>query len=333
MATEFDKNKQQTEETPKEEITPREINWNDSTNPITKDWITNIRQAEITFEEEARKNPQNLEKTYSEFEDFMYADYFSDELWKKYPLMSYVRHEWNNIVGVTVESLISKLEEEKSNNNFREEIPKAIEPTVLLVHPLISETPDNTLKKIIQTTKLTSQLFEIWEKFGNDGKQSLSDLFQKAIDFVRATNTHQIITLGKDLLSEIKPTIEPGHKIVNFILFSTLLENAQKYSPKGSIITVEISKRLDQIAKKHGDTKYNYYISVSDQGIGIPPKDQEQVLKNGQRGSNVGNIPGTGFGLSLVYELCNNQLTITSPLNPEAEKYKGTKIKAELYRF
>ena len=41
-------------------------------------------------------------------------------------------------------------------------------------------------------------------------------------------------------------------------------------------------------------------ISVADSGIGIPDGELERVLVHGVRGSNVGDIEGSGTGLSLV---------------------------------
>lgn len=281
------------------------INWNDIINPITKEWVIRVRKAEEVFEKQARENPQNLEEIYAEFHHFLFDNYFSNELCNKHFMLAQTRHEWANIVNLPVACLISKFEKKESHN---------------------------LLEEIIQRVRLTSQLFEAWEEFGNNGGQSLPDLFQQAVSLARATKTHQIVVRGKKLLTEIG-FIQTGHKAINFILFLTLLENAQKYSPPGSTITVTISKQLDKIAKKSEGSHYNYYISVSDEGIGIPIEDQEQVLKKGQRGSNVGDIPGNGLGLFMIYGLCNWKVTIISPLYPQAEKNKGTKIKAELYHW
>jgi signal transduction histidine kinase len=283
-------------------------NWNDVVNPVTKDWVTKIRQSEENFDKKARKNSRYLRKAYLKFHRFLFKHYFSNELCRKYPLLSHIRHEWANIVNIPVGYSISKFKKKGSND---------------------------ILEQIIQQVRLTSQLFEAWEKFGNNSKQSLLDIFQKVIGFAQTTNTHKIIVLGEELLSKIE-SIQVGHKAANFIFFSTLLENAQKYSPEGSTITVEVSENCYPAAisdegqlLERGYIKY--YFSVSDEGIGIPLEDQELIFRKGQRGSNVGNITGTGFGLFLIYGLCNWEITITSPLYPKAEKYKGTKIKIKLY--
>ena len=56
---------------------------------------------------------------------------------------------------------------------------------------------------------------------------------------------------------------------------------------------------------------------IRDTGIGIPEADQQQLFKTFYRGSNVGNLPGTGLGLVLVkrcVELHGGRLQLQSAL-------------------
>ncbi len=46
-------------------------------------------------------------------------------------------------------------------------------------------------------------------------------------------------------------------------------------------------------------------ISVSDRGIGVPREDSEKIFEPFHRGKNVGNIRGTGLGLTLSREFAN----------------------------
>jgi signal transduction histidine kinase len=72
-------------------------------------------------------------------------------------------------------------------------------------------------------------------------------------------------------------------------IFSNILSNAVRYSPAGTLITVrlEADERRVQVA-------------VEDQGIGILPSDRERIFEPFERGSNVGQISGTGLGLNIV---------------------------------
>jgi Osmosensitive K+ channel histidine kinase len=74
-------------------------------------------------------------------------------------------------------------------------------------------------------------------------------------------------------------------------VLSNLIENAIKYS--GDKVQIEIK------AKKKGN---ELWLTVSDNGIGIPMVEQDKVFAKFYRGSNLpdNNIPGLGLGLSYV---------------------------------
>ena len=72
-------------------------------------------------------------------------------------------------------------------------------------------------------------------------------------------------------------------------ILSNLLSNAVKFSAGDSLIRLNVSLRDGQLI-----------ISVQDHGIGIPHEDQERLFEPFHRGSNVGEIPGLGLGLSVV---------------------------------
>jgi PAS domain S-box-containing protein len=76
-----------------------------------------------------------------------------------------------------------------------------------------------------------------------------------------------------------------GHILVN------LLGNALKYSPSDTEVTC--------IATAQGE---HLRFSVADRGIGIPAGDLPRLFESFHRGTNVGNIQGTGIGLHIVKE-------------------------------
>lgn len=82
-------------------------------------------------------------------------------------------------------------------------------------------------------------------------------------------------------------------KLLRSIL-ANLLANAIKYSPQGGNIHFTLV----------GEQKEAIF-RIRDQGIGIPPQDQQQMFEPFHRGTNVGTIAGTGLGLTLV-EKCVN---------------------------
>lgn len=70
---------------------------------------------------------------------------------------------------------------------------------------------------------------------------------------------------------------------------TNLLENAVKYSPEGSSVKIGIS-RLDIYTR----------ISVSDEGIGIPETEYNQIFQRFYRGRAVEQEEGSGLGLYLA---------------------------------
>jgi PAS domain S-box-containing protein len=84
-------------------------------------------------------------------------------------------------------------------------------------------------------------------------------------------------------------------RLVDAKLFShilvNLLGNALKYSPPDSAVTC--------VASADGD---RLHVSVADRGIGIPASDLPRLFESFHRGTNVGNIKGTGIGLHIVKE-------------------------------
>lgn len=74
-----------------------------------------------------------------------------------------------------------------------------------------------------------------------------------------------------------------------------LLDNAVKFSPEGGRIAVELD----------ADDDGAHRIRVSDEGIGIPAQDLEQLAHAYFRASNAssGHYPGIGLGLALAREI------------------------------
>jgi two-component system sensor histidine kinase KdpD len=71
-------------------------------------------------------------------------------------------------------------------------------------------------------------------------------------------------------------------------VFANLLENAAKYTPAGTAITL-------RAALEGGE----FLVSVEDEGPGLPPGDPEQLFAKFQRGASEGAIGGVGLGLAI----------------------------------
>jgi len=87
-------------------------------------------------------------------------------------------------------------------------------------------------------------------------------------------------------------------------ILANLLSNAVKYSPKGGTVCFDIVCQEGQAIFR-----------IQDEGIGIPPEDQERLFESFYRASNAGTIQGTGLGLAIVkkcVDLHQGQMTVES---------------------
>jgi signal transduction histidine kinase len=77
-------------------------------------------------------------------------------------------------------------------------------------------------------------------------------------------------------------------------VFSILVENALKYSPQGGTVTVGARRKEDTVE-----------VRVVDQGIGIPPTEQQRIFRKFYRAESTtrDGAAGTGLGLFIAKEL------------------------------
>lgn len=129
-----------------------------------------------------------------------------------------------------------------------------------------------------------------------------------------------IVSLVKDLLDELQVGVSKAHhltltstgeckpfygdaKVLRQII-TNLLSNAIKYSPNGGNVSIRLTFEDKQVI-----------LQISDEGIGIPPEDQNKLFESFSRARNVGAIAGTGLGLSIVkkcVERHRGQITVKS---------------------
>jgi signal transduction histidine kinase len=74
-------------------------------------------------------------------------------------------------------------------------------------------------------------------------------------------------------------------------IISNLLNNAIKYSIPGGTVLFELIKQEKTVI-----------LRFQDQGIGMSEKDQKKLFQPFHRGENIGIIPGSGLGLTIVQQ-------------------------------
>jgi len=114
--------------------------------------------------------------------------------------------------------------------------------------------------------------------------QSLEELAGSALRSIEsAPGAHPVrIDLPDDL-----PLLHADGVLIERVL-ANLFENAAKYTPAGSTITLNARREGVQIV-----------IDVSDDGPGLPPGDVEALFRKFSRGNQESSTPGVGLGLAI----------------------------------
>jgi PAS domain S-box-containing protein len=162
-------------------------------------------------------------------------------------------------------------------------------------------------------------LTEILEDFLSLNKLEENKIAPKIVDF-------DLIALINETMEEMELQIKKGQKIIlktelaSYILKSdphiiknilyNLVSNAIKYTPENK--TIEIT------AEKNNE---NIILSVKDEGIGIPEKEQKNLFQRFFRAENAANIKGTGLGLYITKKYLD---LLKGTISFESKENKGT---------
>ena len=168
-------------------------------------------------------------------------------------------------------------------NFFMKELLKSsyAEQEIISVSPKIVDL-DTVIKKSCQSVEL--------------------DAMKKDIQLISEYHTYKVY-------ADLKWTEE---------VFTNILENAIKYSPNGTTVTIQ-------------SILYESFVCVQivDNGIGIPEEEQGKIFQRFYRGSNVTDKQGFGIGLYLAREVLRKQqgyIKVKSTLN------RGTTVEVFLSR-
>lgn len=122
----------------------------------------------------------------------------------------------------------------------------------------------------------------------NPVRFDLRELTEKVIRLVHIPDSKKVDLRTRYDMESRWIEADPVH-IANIL--SNLIENAIKYSEDEVVITITAKQKEKEL-----------WMTVADNGIGIPFTEQEKVFAKFYRGSNIPdkNIPGIGLGLSYV---------------------------------
>jgi PAS domain S-box-containing protein len=162
------------------------------------------------------------------------------------------------------------------------------------------EFPPSQQKEMIatiyrQTNRLIDMLNDLLDlaRIETKGANALVRAEHDLVDIIREVSSEfsmqmQLVT---QLLEHPVQVFVDRSKILRVL--ANLLSNAQKYSPQGSIVRIELSTMDDGMVS----------VRIEDQGIGMTPAQMEKLFTKFFRADNSGHTPGTGLGLCLVKEI------------------------------
>lgn len=124
------------------------------------------------------------------------------------------------------------------------------------------------------------------------GPVDLEEVLQDTVNLFRMVSEHHQLVFNSP--GNI-PKITGDSKRLQQV-FKNILSNAVKYSPDGGTVTTSL-----RISQGH------VFVWIKDEGIGIPPQDQEKIFNRFYRVDDSDRrIPGgLGLGLTLVQEIVN----------------------------
>jgi PAS domain S-box-containing protein len=185
---------------------------------------------------------------------------------------------------------------------------------------LFEDEDDEKKKKFIDSIRRNNnkliEMIEVAAKFAKIEsteemelqKMDLADLIRTVIDQFEHILEDRQMTIDMKANSTYYSMVNP---IVEEI-FANYISNAIKYSPEGTVITVNII-----------DVNYDWKVEVTDSGEGIPDKYKSHVFDRFKRANKTG-VKGTGLGLAIVKKIAdilNGEVGVENNPNGQGSRF------------
>ena len=189
-------------------------------------------------------------------------------------------------------------------------------PTLVEAHALIT----SNLEEVNNLQILSDRLIQLAQYQQSPKQQvfaaiALGEVLEHAIKKAQKPANQKHIALH----ASIEPCSIQGDNESLVQIFSILLDNAIKYSPKNTTVTIRAKKIDDSVA-----------VTVTDEGIGIEEKDKKHIFDRFYRADTSRtkqDIPGYGLGLSIAKKIIHQHkgsIQVTSAID------KGTTFTVQL---
>ena len=150
-----------------------------------------------------------------------------------------------------------------------------------------SEKLEFLIQSLVKTSRLETGTFQL-----TPTKNEVSGMIVSAIGQIKSKAESKKIRI---IYTPVSCTVKIDSKWTQEAVFN-ILDNAVKYSPESSEITVSV-KEFELFA----------CISVEDNGIGIPEDELPRIFGRFYRGRNVAEQSGVGIGLYLSRQIIEEQ--------------------------
>lgn len=224
---------------------------------------------------------------------------------------------------VTVEDVTEQLRTEKVRTDFvanlSHELKTPVGAIAILAELLEGETDRETVKKLAlriesETHRMTQMVDDLFELSGIETQslmQTQVNLCEVVAEVERIISTVALYSgIAIKTHFDDKPMLVLGDKTQLLSAVSNLAENAVKYSNAGGIVEIALSHEGKDVV-----------LSVSDQGIGIPPDSLPRIFERFYRVDKARSrgTGGSGLGLSIARHVISNHHGTLSVTSSEGE--------------
>lgn len=233
---------------------------------------TELKAATDLLEHRVAERTAELRQAHEELNEALSQERELGELKSRFVTM--VSHEFRTPLGVTMSAVeIMRQFDERLSPEKRRELCDEIYASTCNMAGLMEQV---LLLGRVEAGKLGFKPATI----------DLEDILRRLIDETQSV-THRKCPIRLDVAGDVSHA--KGDEALLRHIFTNLISNGVKYSPEAQ--PVEIRLRRDGA---------DAVIEIADKGIGIPAQDLLNLFEAFHRGGNVGNIPGTGLGMTIV---------------------------------
>ncbi len=242
--------------------------------------------------EEAETGKREIERLYKElrdaFERASHAEALRQSEKLKSALLDAVTHDLRTPLTSIKASITTLLDEMRGRKDGEQPVALDEEAKIEMMEVIDEESDrlNRFIGGLIELARIEAGEMHLRRRWGTID-EIISAALQRAENITRAH--HLEINIEKDL-----PVVRVDERAVSEVVYS-LVDNAAKYSPKGTTIRITAGRYDDGMIK----------MTVEDRGDGIPVDLRERVFDKFFRATRDGDISthrpsGTGMGLAIA---------------------------------